>query len=90
MTPLPTTGPLGRRDDYEVTNRDLYKNALQQNIAINAINTELQGVTKTVADHSKMIDLLTTIKTTAIWLLTFMGIGGAASVLNWIKLWWVH
>lgn len=93
--PLPTTGPLGKPDDYQVTNRDLYKNALEQNKVINevhgtvaAVDSKVQTLAITVASHAKVIDLLGSIKTIAIWLLAFIGLGGLASAANAVKLWW--
>lgn len=93
--PLPTTGPLGKRKDYDVTNRDLLENAYLQNKVINdvhgtvaAVDQKVQTLAVTVASHAKVIDLLASIKTIALWLLGFLGIGGVASFLSFVRLWW--
>lgn len=95
--PLPTSGPLGKREDYNPTNRDLYDNALKQNGVINAVketadnlDTKVQTLSITVASHAKVIERLDAIKSTAIWILAFVGLGGVASFANWIKLWLAH
>jgi hypothetical protein len=95
--PLPISGPLGRRQDYNPTNRDLYDNALKQNKVINqvhltvaAVDTKVQTLATTVASHAKVIDLLTSIKTIALWLLAFLGLGGLGSIAAWLKIWLTH
>jgi hypothetical protein len=95
--PLPTSGPLGHRGDYNPTNRDLYDNALKQNAVINKVNltvvavdSKVQTLALTVESHDKVINLLESIKTIALWLLAFLGLGGILSILSWIKLWVTH
>jgi hypothetical protein len=93
--PLPTSGPLGKSDHYQVSNRDLWDNALKQNEVINkvhstvgALDGKVQVLATTVSSHAKVIGLLEQIKTIAIWLLAFLGIGGIGSFLNWVRTWW--
>lgn len=104
MKSLPTTGPLGKRENYEPTNRDLLNNAYKQNDAINSQGDEIQEVKKsvlsvdskvqtlseTVKDHSEVIDNLKQIKSIVIWMLSFVGLGGLASFVNFLKLWGSH
>ena len=92
--PLPTSGPLGKSENYNPTNRDLYDNALKQNDAINkvhqtvaAVDNKVQTLAITVASHAKVIDLLASIKNIALWLLAFLGLGGFASLANLLKSW---
>lgn len=92
--PLPTSGPLGKRDDYNPTNRDLYDNALRQNKTINEVHSvvgevrgEVMTLKDTVKNHGEVIDAIVQIKTIALWILAFVGLGGLASAANWIKLW---
>jgi len=94
---LPISGPLGKGENYQPTNKDLYENALRQNKAINIVHgtvrdlgTNVQTLATTVASHAKVISLLESIKTTAIWILSFLGVGGVLTFLNWVKLWWQH
>jgi len=98
---LPTSGPLGRREDYQPTNRDLLDNAHEQNKVINlvvqdvgaikenvrGVDSKLQTLASTVDGHTEVIDALKSIKSTAGWILSFLGIGGLLTLLNWIKLW---
>jgi len=99
MKPLPITGPLGKRENYEPTNRDLLDNAYKQNDAINSQNEEIKGVkasvlsvdskvqtlSTTVKSHSDVIETLTQIKTIVIWMLSFVGFGGLVSFINFIR-----
>jgi hypothetical protein len=94
---LPTSGPLGKRETYEPTNRDLLDNAYKQNGVINKVgetviglDVKLQTLAVTVSGHARVIDALQSIKTIAIWILGFVGIGGIAEVLNWLKAWLAH
>lgn len=95
--PLPISGPLGKRDDYNPSNRDLYDNALMQNKAINEVHSTMGGLDSkvqslaiTVASHARVIETLGSIKTIALWLLAFVGMGGLISFANFMKTWWGH
>lgn len=100
--PLPTVGPIGKRDDYNPTNRDLYENAMAQNKAINEVHAtvgtveskiktvddKVQTLAITVNSHATVIDALKQIKSVAIWILCFVGAGGVISAANALKIWW--
>ena len=97
MPALPTSGPLGKKENYEPTNRDLYNNALKQNGVINELsdstkelNDKVQALATTVASHTEVIDKLSQIKSVIMWLLLFVGVGGLSSLLTFVKTWLTH
>lgn len=96
MPSLPTSGPLGKKENYEPTNRDLYNNALQQNALINDVSVavndlkvkvknvddKVQELATTVASHSEIVNQLKNIKSVALWILSFAGLEGIVELVK--------
>lgn len=92
MKDLPITGPLVDRAVLEVTNRDLLENGYKQNEIINEVREtvqtlkdNVQALSTTVASHAKVIELLTSLKSMAAWILCFLGLGGLAQLIHWLS-----
>lgn len=88
---LPETGPLVDRGVLEVTNRDLLENGYKQNAVINEVRgtvqtlkENVQVLSTTVASHAKVIELLTSLKSMAVWMLCFLGLSGVVQLLHWL------
>lgn len=87
---LPTSGVLPKIDVPHVTNEDLLVNAFKQNETINYVvdsmkelKGEVFGLRATVTSHGSVIEQLEKIKGFLVWLLSFVGVGGAIELLNY-------